>query len=77
MNPMNLLKIKGLLEQVKGRHPRVCLFLADAGKTMNEGTVMELTITTPEGRSLCTNMKVTAEDMELIRQIKEIAGSQR
>ncbi len=77
MNPMNLLKIKGMLEQFKERHPRVCLFLADAGKTMKEGTVMELTITTPEGRSLCTNMKVTAEDMELIRQIKEIAGSQR
>ena len=48
MNPMNLLKIKGMVEQFKGRHPRVCLFLADAGKTMQEGTVMELTVTTPE-----------------------------
>lgn len=72
MNPMNMMKIKGLLERLKSNHPKVLMFLQDAGQNIGEDTVIEVSITTREGKQMRTNMKVTASDMELIQQMKQM-----
>lgn len=72
MNPMGLMKIKGLVEKFKGNHPKVPMFFSAASKSVDVDSVIEINITTAEGKSLRTNMKVTAEDMELVKQLSEL-----
>lgn len=71
MNPMGFMKIKGLMERFKDNHPKVPMFFTAASKSINVDSIIEINITTAEGKSLCTNMKVTADDMELVRQLSE------
>lgn len=73
MNPMALMKIKGLMEQFKQSHPKVPLFLQSAGQHIGTGSVIEVSVTTEDGKNFCTNMKVTAEDMELVEQLKKLS----
>lgn len=72
MNPMGFMKIKGLVERFKDNHPKVPMFFTAASKSIDVDSIIEISITTAGGRSLCTNMKVTADDMELVRQLSEI-----
>lgn len=73
MNPMAMMKIKGLLDRFKINHPKVPLFFSAAAKGIDEGSVIEINITTSEGKTICTNMKVTADDLDLVRQLGDIA----
>lgn len=73
MNPFALMKIKGLMEQFQANHPRVPMFFKDAMQCVEEGTIIEIQVTTKEGKNLCTNMKITAEDLELFEQLKSQA----
>lgn len=71
INPMQLLKIKGLWDQFTERHPKFPAFLKALGQgAVTEGSVFEITVTTPDGRKISSNLKITAEDMELIEEIK-------
>lgn len=73
MNPMSIMKIKSSLECFQANHPRVAMFFRDIGPQIQEGAVIEVTVTTAEGKELCTNMRVTADDMELIKQLKDLS----
>lgn len=73
MNPMNFMKIKGLVDEFKKNHPKVPLFLQSAGQSIGEGSVIEVSVTTADGKNLCTNMKVTKEDMNLVEQLKTLS----
>ncbi|MBQ0000889.1 MAG: hypothetical protein KBT01_05050 [Clostridiales bacterium] len=75
MNPMMLLKIKGMLDGFNQRHPRVLPFAKDASGRIQEGSILEVTVTDPSGHSITSNIRVTAEDMELIRQSKDFLGN--
>lgn len=72
MNPMMLMKVKALITAFQNNHPKFPLFFKAAAGAIDEGTVIEISVTTAEGKNLCTNMKVTAEDLELIKQLKEM-----
>ena len=73
MNPMNFMKAKGLLTQFTTNHPKLPAFFRAASKVIGEGTVLELTVTTAEGKTLCTNMKVKPEDMQLVQELKNLS----
>lgn len=75
MNPMVLMKLKGMLDGFQSRHPRVLPFLKDASSRIQEGTVIEVKVTSPDGHSITSNIRVTAEDMELLREAKEFSGN--
>lgn len=77
MNPMMLMKIKGMLEGFQQRHPRVMPFLRDASNRIQEGTVIEVKVTDANGHSITSNIRVTAEDMELLREAKEFSGNMK
>ena len=36
---------------------------------VGEGSVIDITVTLPDGRTLQSNMRVTAEDVELIKDL--------
>jgi hypothetical protein len=42
---------------------------------VEEGSVIEITVTRPDGTPVTANMKVQQSDIELIRQLKEMAGN--
>lgn len=73
MNPMALMKIKGMLETFSKNHPKVPMFFQSAGQCMEVGTVIEINVTTADGKNLCTNMRVTQDDLDLIEQLKQLS----
>lgn len=75
INPMKVLQMKGAWNTFQKNHPKFPQFIKAVGKgALVEGTVMELTVTTAEGKTLSTNLKLTAQDMELFRQIQELVS---
>ena len=76
INPMQLMKIKGLWDQFTIRHPKFPAFLkAMSQGAVKEGSILELTVITPDGRKISTNLKVTAEDEDMIRELRSGFGN--
>lgn len=77
-NPMKLLQIKASWEQFKARHPKFPSFLNAVSKgAVMEGTLLEMTVTTAEGKTFSSNLKLTAEDMKLINDMQEMFTAQQ
>ena len=75
MNPMDFLKIRAGLINFSQNHPKFFPFMrAVAAAGAKEGTVVEMKVTTPEGKELETNLKLSAEDLELIHMIRELGS---
>lgn len=73
INPLKLLQLKGAREQFQIRHPKFPAFLnAAAGINLKEGTIIDVTITSPDGGQIGTNLKLTAEDLQLFQELKEM-----
>lgn len=76
MNPMELLQLKNFRNIFVKNHPKFPLFLNAVYQTgLTEGNIVELSVKTTDGRTLETNLKLTASDLELLRQLKEIFGN--
>ena len=74
LNPMKLLQIKNAWDRFTAGHPKFPLFLKAIQKQgITEGTILELKVTAPDGRELCSNLKLTQEDMELFRELQELS----
>ena len=73
-NPMELMKIMGIWNSFKANHPKLPKFMAAAAQpgVISANTILEMKITTADGRTLETNLKITESDMELIQQLKNI-----
>lgn len=73
-NPMELMKIMGIWNSFKANHPKFPKFMAAAAQpgVISANTILEMKITTADGCTLETNLKITESDMELIQQLKNI-----
>lgn len=72
-NPMQLLKLKDSLNDFRARHPGFTGFLgAVQGEGVPEGSVLDMKIKQPDGRTMATNFRVSQEDLELIRMLSEL-----
>ena len=76
MNPAALLKVHQMIKGFEERHPRVVSFGTKEllGGNIPEGTVFELSLTRPGENTVTTNMKITAEDLEMLRVLKDLKG---
>lgn len=73
LNPMMLMQLKTSWDRFVQNHPKFPKFWNAAyQKGLTEGTVVEFKVTTPEGTELSSNLRLTADDMELIRQLWDI-----
>jgi len=74
MNMNNMEAVFKIMEgwnTFKKNHPKFPMFLNAVKNTgINEGTVIEIKLTSPEGKVMETNLKVTAEDIELFNSLK-------
>lgn len=72
MNPMALMQLKPMFEKFRNRHPKFVQFFGYAGQSLGENALVEISITDPDGKKIVTNMKITAEDLELYRNLQNL-----
>lgn len=73
MNPMALLSMKSALDKFQGNHPKFMQFItAMAQNGLEEGTILECKVVTPEGKEIQANIKINEDDLELIEKIKDL-----
>lgn len=71
INPMKLLELKNLWSAFTRRHPKFPQFLsAVQAAGIKEGTIIEVQITTPEGKTFTSNLKVTGEDIQAVKNLQ-------
>ncbi len=68
-----LQQIKSGMDRFRINHPKFPLFLkAVSQEALTEGTLIEINVTTPEGKSYCSNIRLKSDDMELIETLKNM-----
>ena len=72
MNPMALMKIMNAKTKFNASHPTFGAFLnaAFAGG-IQEGTIIEMKVTKPDGTEMTTNLKIKQSDLELLQELRE------
>jgi hypothetical protein len=72
MNPMILMQLQQRLQTFQQEHPKFLPFMtAVKDNALEEGTVFAMKVTTPEGKTLESNIKLTANDVETIRMMMD------
>lgn len=74
LNPLALLKIRKMWGEFTEAHPRIIPYFRElsASGYIREGSVIDINVTDTDGRSLRCNMRITENDLELIRSVAEI-----
>ncbi|MGI6118009.1 MAG: hypothetical protein ACOYBC_06415 [Bilifractor sp.] len=71
LNPKNIMKAKERYGIFKRQHPKFLAFCSAVNRrALETGTVIEVKVTSPEGKTLETNLKLTPEDVETVRLYK-------
>lgn len=71
MNPM---KIMAAFQTFRSNHPKVVEFFQVVfGSKVEEGTIIEVTVTKPGEEPITTNMKVKQSDIELFEELKNMS----
>ena len=70
VNPAMLLTLKKKWEEFSVRHPQFVSFIqALKGRGVTEGSIIDITVTMPDGEKFQSNLKLSAEDIEMIRSL--------
>ncbi len=73
MTPGKLLKFKADWEAFQDRHPKLIrYFEALAKQDAPAGTILDITVTYPDGSRLHANARMTEEDAVVLRQLQEL-----
>ena len=71
MNPANIMNI------MNAKNPKFVAFLSAVfSREMEEGTVIEITLTRPGEEPMTTNMKIQQSDLDLMRELQDMAKNQ-
>ena len=66
-----IMKFKNAWDTFTRNHPKFMPFMqAIATDGVKEGTIIEIKVTSPEGKEYNTNMRITQSDLELFEQLK-------
>lgn len=77
MNPLKLLQLKTSWDQFKLRHPKFPAFITSVmNGAITEDAIIEISITAADGRTINSNLKVTAEDIQMVEDLKELLSGQ-
>ena len=70
VNPAMLLTLKKKWEEFSTRHPKFVSFIQTLkGRGVTEGSIIDITVTLPDGEKFQSNLKLSAEDIEMIRNL--------
>lgn len=68
-----LQKIKSSMDRFHNNHPKFPLFVkAVSNDALVEGTIIEINVTTPEGKSYSSNIKLKEDDIEMIKMLQQL-----
>ena len=74
MNPANIMKMMGMKNKFEGNHPKFVAFLKFlVEKGIEEGTIIEISVKKPNQEPIVANMKVMQDDLDMVRELKELA----
>ena len=70
MNPAMLFKIKGMWDTFTKNHPKFPAFMAAVkAKGVPTDSILEISVTYPNGEKLATNIKVNNSDREMMSEL--------
>jgi len=70
INPAMLFKFKGMWDEFTRNHPKFPAFMAAVkAKGIPTDSIMEISITYPNGEKMATNIKVTDSDREMMSEL--------
>ncbi len=73
MNPAAMMKLMAAKNKFESNHPKFFAFIkAVFSRGIEEGTVIEVTVTRPGESPITTNMKIQQSDMELMQELKSM-----
>lgn len=76
MNFSQLARLQALkkhLDIFQKNHPRFQHFLnAVSRDALKEGSVVEINVTTPEGKTYVTNLKLRKEDLDFLQALQQL-----
>lgn len=73
MNPASIMKLMSAKAQFEKNHPKFMAFAKTAfSRPIEEGTVLEVTMTRPGEEPITANIKVQQSDLELLEELKEL-----
>ena len=73
MNPQNVMRLMAAFNTFRSNHPKFVSFAQMMLKRgIDEGTIIEITVTRPQEEPVTSNMKVTQSDLELFASLKDI-----
>lgn len=73
MNPANIMKIMKARNTFTANHPKFVKFLSYVfAGGVQEGTVIEITVTKPGQEPVTSNMRVMQSDLELMDSLKDL-----
>jgi len=76
MNAAAMIKLMGAKKNFEKNHPKFSAFVKRMlERGIDEGTVLEVTVTRPGEAPIRANIKVQASDLELLRGLKEMSES--
>ena len=66
-------KLKSDVNRFRANHPKFPAFLDTIQKNaMQNGTIVEITVTTPDGRRYESNLKLKQEDLDLLEMFRHL-----
>lgn len=72
-NPAALMKMMGAFNTFKSNHPKFVQFVQVAfGNGVEEGTIIEVTVTKPGQAPITSNLKVQQSDLDLLDSLKNM-----
>ena len=67
---MMFLQFKNSWQTFTRNHPKFPAFSnAVSKRALKEGSIMAITVTTPDGEKIETNLRIKAEDLELLKEL--------
>lgn len=78
MNPASILKFLSAKKQFENNHPKFEAFVRMVlSRPLEEGTVLEVTVTRPGEKPVTGNIKLLQSDLELLAELKELSEHSR
>ena len=76
INPAKLFKLKNAWDVFSQNHPKFPKFMKAIHENgMQEGTIIEINVTTPDGKILSSNIKIKESDVVLFSELSELLNN--
>jgi len=73
-NPSMIFQMKSMWERFERNHPKFPRFMQAVGRDyIQEGTVLEISVTRADGENVTSNIRLTKDDMEMIETLRQMA----